>query len=54
MAVIKGRKEGNGLFNDELNTFLYGVRHMVKDQSNSERGTHTFVIPVVEHWLEPI
>ena len=30
----KGRKEGNVLFNDELNTFylrLYGVRHMVKD-----------------------
>ena len=30
------RKEGNVLFNDALNTFyvrLYGVRHMVKDQS---------------------
>ena len=29
-----GRKEGNVLFNDTLNTFylrLYGVRHMVKD-----------------------
>ena len=29
-----GRKEGNGLFNDALNTFylrLYGVRHRVKD-----------------------
>ena len=29
-----GRKEGNVLFNDILNTFylrLYGVRHMVKD-----------------------
>ena len=29
------------LFNDVLNTFylrLYGVRHMVKDHSNSERG----------------
>ena len=36
-----GRKEGNGLFNDALNTFylrLYGVRHMVKDHSDSERG----------------
>ena len=33
-------KEGNGLFNDALNTFylrLYGVRHMVKDHSDSER-----------------
>ena len=35
------RKEGNVLFNDTLNTFylrLYGVRHMVKDHSDSERG----------------
>ena len=34
-------KEGNILFNDALNTFylrLYGVRHMVKDHSDSERG----------------
>ena len=34
-----GRKEGNALFNDALNTFylrLYGVRHMVKDHSDSE------------------
>ena len=33
-------KEGNVLFNDALNTFylrLYGVRHMVKDHSDSER-----------------
>ena len=33
------RKEGNVLFNDALNTFylwLYGVRHMVKDHSDSE------------------
>ena len=38
---IKGRKEGNVLFNDALNTFylrLYGVRHMVKDHSDSEKG----------------
>ena len=37
----KGRKEGNVLFNDALNTFylrLYGIRHMVKDHSDSERG----------------
>ena len=36
-----GRKEGSVLFNDALNTFylrLYGVRHMVKDHSDSERG----------------
>ena len=33
------RKEGNVLFNDALNTFYlrsYGVRHMVKDHSDSE------------------
>ena len=37
----KGRKEGNVLFNDALNAFylrLYGVRHIVKDHSDSERG----------------
>ena len=36
----KGRKEGNALFNDALNTFylrLYGVRHVVKDHSDSEK-----------------
>ena len=34
-------KEGNGLFNDTLNTFylqLYGIRHMVEEHSDSERG----------------
>ena len=34
-------KEGNVLFNDVLNTFylrLSGVRHIVKDHSDSERG----------------
>ena len=33
--------EGNALFNDTLNTFylrLYGVRHMVKDHSDSQKG----------------
>ena len=33
------RKEGNILFNNALNTFylwLYGVRHLVKDHSESE------------------
>ena len=36
-------KEGNVLFNDALNTFyipLYGVGHMVKDHSDSERGNN--------------
>ena len=36
-----GWKEENVLFNDAPNTFylwLYGVRHMVKDHSDSERG----------------
>ena len=38
---MKGRKERNVLFNDTLNTCylrLYGVKHMVKDHLNSERG----------------
>ena len=38
-ATLKAR-ERNVLFNDALNTFylrLYGVRHMVKDHSDSER-----------------
>ena len=33
-------QEGNVLFNDAVNTFysrLYGVRHLVNDQSDSER-----------------
>ena len=40
-TVIWYRKEGNVLFNDALNTFylrLYGVRHIVKDHSDSEKG----------------
>ena len=42
--------------------WLYGVRHMIKDHSDSEKGnplpphriphTMAFVTPVVEHWLE--
>ena len=38
--VVEGRKE-MFLFNDALNTFylrLYGVRHMIKDHSDSEKG----------------
>ena len=37
----KKEKEVNVLFNNALNTFylrLYGIRHMVKDHSDSERG----------------
>ena len=36
----RGRKEGNVLFNDALNTFLiwlYSIGHMVKDHLDSER-----------------
>ena len=44
-----GRKEGNVLFNDALNTFylrLYGVGHVVKDHSDSEKWN---TLP--PHWL---
>ena len=46
---LYGRKEGNVLFNDALKTFylqLYGVRHMVKNHSDSERGN-----PLLPHGL---
>ena len=46
-------KAGNVLFNDALNTFylrLYGVRHMVKDHSDSEKGNplppHRLLFPI--------
>ena len=46
-------KEGNVLFNNALNTFylrLYGVRHMVKDHSDSEKGNplppHRLLFPI--------
>ena len=49
----RGRKEGNVLFNNALNTFylrLYGVRHMVKDHSDSEKGNplppHRLLFPI--------
>ena len=41
LLKLMSRKEGNVLLNDALNTFylrLYGVRHMVKDHSDSEKG----------------
>ena len=40
-CVYRGRKGGNVLFNDALNTFyllLFSVGHMVKKHSDSERG----------------
>ena len=46
-------KEGHILFNEALNTFyswLYGIRHMVKDHSDSERGNllppHELLFPI--------
>ena len=45
--------KGNVLFKDALNTFylgLYGVRHMVKDHSDSEKGSllppHGLLFPI--------
>ena len=46
--------ERKDLFNDVLNTFyllLYGVRHMVKDHSDSERGNP---LPPLHGLLFPI
>ena len=46
---IGPEQEGSVLFNDTLNTFyswLYGVGHMVKDHSDSERGN-----PLLPHGL---
>ena len=40
-VVVLWNRERNVLFKDALNTFylrLYGVRHMVKDHSDSEKG----------------
>ena len=50
-------------FNEALNTFylrLYGIRHMVKDHSDSVKGnllpSHRLLLSInskgVEHWLE--
>ena len=39
--IFERERERNVLFNDALNTFylrLYGVRHIVKDHSDSEKG----------------
>ena len=52
-SLSTGRKEGNALFNDALNTFylrLYGVGHMIKDHSDSKRGNslspHGLLLPI--------
>ena len=55
------RKEGNVLFKDALNTSylrLYGIGHMVKDHSYSEKGRKRFIkrrsqhilFTVIWHW----
>ena len=53
LAAGEGEREKNVLFNDALNTFylrLYGVRHMVKDHSDSEKGNplppHRLLFPI--------
>ena len=53
LVETEGSKEGNVLFNDALNTFylrLYGVRHMVKDHSDSKKGNplppHRLLFPI--------
>ena len=53
MSTTHYRKEGNVLFNDALNTFylrLYGVGHMVKGHSDSERENllppHGLLFPI--------
>ena len=50
---VKEGRNKNILFNDALNTFylrLYGIRHMVKDHSDSERGNlllpHGLLFPI--------
>ena len=48
MECLDPPLEGSVLFNEALNTFylrLYGVGHMVKDQSDSERN------PLLSHGL---
>ena len=50
---MEGRKDRNVLFNDALDTFylrLYGIRRMVKDHSDNERGNllppHGLLFPI--------
>ena len=54
MIIMMMMKGGNVLFNDTLNTFylwLFEVRYMVKDHSDSERGNllltlHGLLFPI--------
>ena len=53
MSLTERKEERNVLFNNALNTFylrLYGVRHMVNDHSDSERGNplspHGLLFPI--------
>ena len=49
ILIVRRERERNVLFNDTLNTFylrLYGVRHMFKDHSDSEKGN-----PLLPHRL---
>ena len=50
---VNTERKGNVLFNDAHNTFylrLYGVRHMVKDHSDAEKGNpllpHRLLFPI--------
>ena len=52
-AMVHIKREITVLFNDALNTFylrLYGVRHMIKDHSDSEKGnplpTHRLLLSI--------
>ena len=50
----EGRKEGNVLFNDALNTFylrLYGIRHMVKDHSDRVREKCFYLTTHSTHFI---
>ena len=53
ILIVRKERKGNVLFNDTLNTFyllLYGIRHMVKDHSDSEKGNplppHRLLFPI--------
>ena len=53
MKSLKDKKGRNVLFNDAINTFylrVYGVGHMVKDHSDSQRGNplppHGLLFPI--------
>ena len=53
LGMLQRERQRNVLFNDALSTFylrLYGVRHMVKDHSDSEKGNplppHTLLFSI--------